>query len=67
MIDYSKLTRNLAKDLCRRQELDNKEIESLVREAFRRGLQLGLSVRVPRSLTRAPAPRTAPPLSPLVQ
>jgi len=66
MINYDDLAHKIAKDLCRRQALDDEKIESLVKEAFRRGLQLGLSVRLPGSLTRAPAARAAPSSSPFV-
>jgi hypothetical protein len=67
MIDYDKITRKVAEDLCRRKSTqDEEEIERLVREAFRRGLQLGLSVRLPEALTRAPDARAVLPSSPLV-
>lgn len=66
MIDYDEISRKVAEDLCRRKSLQDEKIQSLVRDAFRRGLQLGLSVRLPGSLTRAPEPRTVLPSSPLV-
>lgn len=66
MINYDDLARKIAKDLCRRQALDDEKIVSLVRDAFRRGLQLGLSVRHPESPTRPPDATAAPPSSPLV-
>lgn len=66
MIDYDEIARKIAKDLCRHQALDDEKIVSLVRDAFRRGLQLGLSIRHPDSPTPAPDARAAHSSSPFV-
>lgn len=58
MIDLDKITRNVAADLCRRASPSPKDVETLVRDAFRRGLQLGLSLRTP-SKPSSPARQAA--------
>jgi len=60
MIDFDAISRKVAEDLCRRNAPSTKDLETVVHEAFRRGLQLGLSVRTPGSLTRSPDGRTPP-------
>lgn len=61
MIDLDKITRNVAADLCRRAAPSPKNVETLVRDAFRRGLQLGLSLRAPSKLSPPTSRDPAPP------
>jgi hypothetical protein len=60
MIDFHKIAQGLAENLCCRSTLDPSDTESLVREAFRRGLQLGLSMRAPDHLGRADSAKQCP-------
>lgn len=61
MIDLDKITCNVAADLCRRAAPSPKNVETLVRDAFRRGLQLGLSLRTPSKLSPPASHDPVPP------
>jgi hypothetical protein len=54
MIDFHKIAQGLAENLCRRSTLDPSNTETLIREAFQRGFQLGLSIRDPHERPHTP-------------
>lgn len=52
MVDFDKITRAIAEDLCRSETPSKGDVEKLVRDAFRRGLEHGRSLRTPSTLAR---------------
>ena len=65
MIDMDKIAAGIAAELLRKTSILPDGVERIVCEAFRRGVQLGLSLRDGGALTGGPAdPSTKPASSP---
>lgn len=54
MIDINNLARRLATDLTQSAGVDSAQVEDVVRDAFQRGLDLGLSMRMADSGAASP-------------
>jgi hypothetical protein len=58
MIDINRFAEGFAADAARTSNIQSETIQDIVRDAFRRGLQIGLALRQPEA--PRPAPKSQP-------